>query len=174
MKKEQTQTISCFMVPEHLLEGSGLEQEDALYFHVTDGCVLATKSQMTAMDTVTLVESLSRITVGLLTRLVNATDPCDQCFPNCWERDEPVTIPSRVLMEAGIPSDAKLDAKVSDNDGILVSQAPYRYDLHDVSEDLQLILAESGACLMQLDELLAGEAMIIDFDVDDLCGERAT
>ena len=66
-----------------------------------------------------------------------------------------VRIPDYILEEAGIPTDAKLEAYADEDSGeITVAEADIQEDITDVPSGIVSILASSGICLAKLDELI--------------------
>ena len=66
-----------------------------------------------------------------------------------------VRIPDYILEEAGIPTDAKLEAYADEDSGeITVAEADIQEDITDVPSGIVAILASSGICLAKLDELI--------------------
>jgi len=72
-----------------------------------------------------------------------------------------VRVPDYVLEEAGIPTDAKLDAYTDEDSGeITVVEADIQEDITDVPAAILTILASSGICLAKLDELIMMEEVV--------------
>ena len=72
-----------------------------------------------------------------------------------------VRIPDYVLEDAGIPKDAKLEAYADEDSGeITVTKAEDRWDITDVPPGLLMVLAQSGVCLAELDELIMLEEIV--------------
>ena len=69
-------------------------------------------------------------------------------------------LPEWVRQEVGIPKDAKLCAWPKEDGVVCVEEANYRYDLSDVPPQMLEVLAASGACLNELEELLMTEEKI--------------
>lgn len=79
---------------------------------------------------------------------------CELC-QSLLDGSEDVRVPDYVLEEAGIPSDAKLEAYADEGSGgITVVEADIQEDITDVPPGIVAILASSGICLAKLDELI--------------------
>lgn len=76
-----------------------------------------------------------------------------------------IRIPDYLLEEAGISKDAKLEAYADEDSGeITVSESENEYDISDVPPGLRAVLAMSGVCLMELDELIMLEETVYGDD----------
>ena len=71
-----------------------------------------------------------------------------------------VDLPEWVRQEVGIPKDAKLCAWPKEDGVVCIEEANYRYDLSDVPRQMLEMLADGGACLNELGELLMTEEII--------------
>lgn len=72
-----------------------------------------------------------------------------------------VHVPDYLLEEAGIPTDAKLEAYADEDSGeITVVEADIQQDITDVPPAIVAILAKSGVCLAELDELIMLEEIV--------------
>lgn len=72
-----------------------------------------------------------------------------------------VHVPDHILEEAGIPKDAKLDVYADEDSGeITVVEADVQQDITDVPPAIVAILAKSGVCLAELDELIMLEEIV--------------
>lgn len=104
-------------------------------------------------------------------RKVCATADC-QDTPEIWvaqcelcqsllDGSSDIHLPSYILEEAGIPTDAKLEAYANeDSGGITVVEADIQEDITDVPSGILAILASAGICLAKLDELIMLEEVI--------------
>lgn len=85
---------------------------------------------------------------------------CSLC-QDLLDDSQDVRIPDYVLEDAGIPKDAKLEAYADEDSGeITVTEAEDRWDITDVPPGLLMVLAQSGVCLAELDELIMLEETI--------------
>lgn len=72
-----------------------------------------------------------------------------------------VHVPDYLLEDAGIPTDAKLEAYADEDSGeITVVEADIQQDITDVPPAIVAILAKSGVCLAELDELIMLEEIV--------------
>ena len=85
---------------------------------------------------------------------------CSLCH-DLLDESQTVRIPGYLLEEAGIPADAKLDAYSDEDSGeITVTEADIQQDITDVPPGILAVLAQSGMCLAELDELIMQEEII--------------
>lgn len=74
---------------------------------------------------------------------------------------EDIRVPDYILGEAGIPKDAKLEAYADEDSGeITIVEADIQQDITDVPPCIVAILAQSGVCLAELDELIMLEEIV--------------
>ena len=72
-----------------------------------------------------------------------------------------VNVPDYLLEEAGIPQGAKLEAYTDEDSGeIVVVESDVQQDITDVPPGIVAILAKSGVCLAELDELIMLEEIV--------------
>lgn len=72
-----------------------------------------------------------------------------------------IHVPDYILGEAGIPKDAKLEAYADEDSGeITIVEADIQQDITDVPPGIVAILAQSGVCLANLDELIMLEETV--------------
>ena len=90
-----------------------------------------------------------------------------ECVMNCalcqglLDGSGEVHVPDYLLEDAGIPTDAKLEAYADEDSGeITVVEADIQQDITDVSPGIVAILAKSGVCLAELDELIMLEEIV--------------
>ena len=116
--------------------------------------IALTKGQMTAMDIIHTIDSLTALRNIYLDVLADCCGTCDQC-KHCDTIDfEPITLPEELLRVANIPKDAKLTAIVEEGGVVHVQQADYDYDIADVPPSLIPLLESWDICLGELDALL--------------------
>jgi hypothetical protein len=86
--------------------------------------------------------------------------PCELC-QGLLDGNGEVHVPNYLLEEAGIPTDAKLEAYADEDSGeITVMEADIQQDITDVPPGIVAILAKSGVCLAKLDELIMLEEIV--------------
>lgn len=79
---------------------------------------------------------------------------CALC-QNMLDENQGIHIPDYVLEAAGIPKGTKLEAYADEDSGeITVTRAEQQYDIRDVPQSILTVLAQSGVCLAELDELI--------------------
>lgn len=157
-------TKKKLVIPNAVLELSGLEKGSPVEIRTMDDAVVILRKEMTAMELVRAIDSLQDAVLDLTLHLVNVCGPCEDCNDSGGEEcpADPsrtaTVIPEEVREEAGFPADAKLCAWSGDEPGtVMVGQADYRYDLTDVPAWLLEILASNGVCLGMLEERLMEE-----------------
>ena len=85
---------------------------------------------------------------------------CELC-QGLLDGSSEVHVPDYLLEEAGIPTDAKLEAYADEDSGeITVVEADIQQDITDVPPGIVAILAKSGVCLAELDELIMLEEIV--------------
>lgn len=85
---------------------------------------------------------------------------CERC-QSLLESGGEIRLPDYLLEEAGIDKDAKLTAYADEDSGeITVTESENEYDISDVPPGLRAVLAMSGICLMELEELIMLEETI--------------
>ncbi len=89
---------------------------------------------------------------------------CELC-QSLLESGGEINVPDYLLEEAGIAKDAKLTAYADEDSGeITVTEADNEYDISDVPPGIRAVLALSGVCLMELDELIMLEETVYGND----------
>lgn len=155
MKFRLNRTGKRLAIPDHVARISGLANDSALEIHATDGAIVITKAQMTAMDIVTLTTALQDLAADFHVHIAQTCGMCDECgLCSMLDDDEPITLPSHILEEAGLPSGCKLTAEVDDDGNISVFEAGYEHDLSDIPESLLDCYRDAGVCIAELEERL--------------------
>lgn len=160
-------TKKKLVIPNAVLELSGLEKGEPVEIRAADDAVIILRKKMTAMELIRAVDSLQRLTGELNQHLAQVCGPCEDCSedgecPALPERTQTV-LPEELRKEAGIPDDAKLCSWPGEEPGTVVSgQADYRYDLTDVPEWELSALAMMGVCLGNLEERLMEEDVVYE------------
>lgn len=184
---KNNQTMPQISIPADAYKLSGFTGKDALELYAAKGVLLFLKEQMTALEVANAIESLSAIASDLTVLLASAcgicnncgeeeTDcaDCDECQnnPAAWvqscslcndllDESQNICIPDYIMEEAGIPSGTKLEAFADEESGeIIVAQAEIQQDIKDVPPGILSVLAASGVCLAELDELIMLERII--------------
>jgi len=115
---------------------------------------------MTALEMIEAIESISKLAEFLTVQLAKACGICDGCGACADDLDE-IKVPPELLDEAGISRDARLEAYVDQDNGlILVGSADCDHDLSDVPDDLLQVLVAAGVCVGRLEEHLAEDDIV--------------
>ncbi|MGI6028693.1 MAG: hypothetical protein ACOX81_04730 [Candidatus Heteroscillospira sp.] len=176
MKKNQMPQIG---LPADACERSGFTDKDTLELHAGQNALVFMKDKMTALEVANAIQSLSAIASDLTVVLASACGLCDNCGEGCeddcpagcisncslchdlLDESQTVSIPGYLLEEAGIPADAKLEAYTDEDSGeITVTEADIQQDITDVPPGILAVLAQSGVCLAELDELIMLDSVI--------------
>jgi len=176
MKKNQMPQIG---LPADACERSGFTDKDTLELHAGQNALVFMKDKMTALEVANAIQSLSALAADLTVVLASACGLCDNCGEGCaddcpagcvsacslchdlLDESQTVRIPGYLLEEAGIPADAKLEAYTDEDSGeITVVEADIQQDITDVPPGILTMLAQSGVCLAELDELIMLEEII--------------
>lgn len=176
MKKNQMPQIG---LPADACERSGFTDKDTLELHAGQNTLVFMKDKMTALEVANAIQSLSALAADLTVLLASACGLCDNCGDSCedgcpagWvagcslchdlmDDSQNVSIPGYLLEEAGIPADAKLEAYTDEDSGkITVAEADIQQDITDVPPGILAVLAQSGVCLAELDELIMLDSII--------------
>ena len=176
MKKNQMPQIG---LPADACEQSGFTDKDTLELHAGQNALVFMKDKMTALEVANAIQSLSALAADLTVVLASACGLCDNCGEGCaddcpagcvsacslchdlLDESQTVRIPGYLLEEAGIPADAKLEAYTDEDSGeITVVEADIQQDITDVPPGILAVLAQSGVCLAELDELIMLDSII--------------
>lgn len=176
MKKNQMPQIG---LPADACERSGFTDKDTLELHAGQNVLVFMKDKMTALEVANAIQSLSALAADLTVVLASACGLCDNCGEGCaddcpagcvsacslchdlLDESQTVRIPGYLLEEAGIPADAKLEAYTDEDSGeITVVEADIQQDITDVPPGILAVLAQSGVCLAELDELIMLDSII--------------
>ena len=176
MKKNQMPQIG---LPADACEQSGFTDKDTLELHAGQNALVFMKDKMTALEVANAIQSLSALAADLTVVLASACGLCDNCGEGCaddcpagcvsacslchdlLDESQTVRIPGYLLEEAGIPADAKLEAYTDEDSGeITVVEADIQQDITDVPPGILAVLAQSGVCLAELDELIMLEEIV--------------
>lgn len=170
------------MLPERVCELCGFDGEDTLELHAGEDILVILKDQMTAIELVHVISMLSEMATDLTVALAKACGRCNNCDgeddgtgqndPAQWvercslcrdllDESQNIHIPDYLLEDAGISGGAKLEASADRDSGeITVTEAENQYDISDVPPGILNVLAQSGICLAELDELIMTEDII--------------
>ena len=176
MKKNQMPQIG---LPADACEQSGFTDKDTLELHAGQNALVFMKDKMTALEVANAIQSLSALAADLTVVLASACGLCDNCGEGCaddcpagcvsacslchdlLDESQSIRIPGYLLEESGIPADAKLEAYTDEDSGeITVVEADIQQDITDVPPGILAVLAQSGVCLAELDELIMLDSII--------------
>ena len=176
MKKNQMPQIG---LPADACERSGFTDKDTLELHAGQNALVFMKDKMTALEVANAIQSLSALAADLTVVLASACGLCDNCGEGCaddcpagcvsacslchdlLDESQSIRIPGYLLEESGIPADAKLEAYTDEDSGeITVVEADIQQDITDVPPGILAVLAQSGVCLAELDELIMLDSII--------------
>lgn len=147
-------------VRREILNASGFQREEALDVRGMEQAVVIMKREMTAMELVQAIHSLSGLAAGLLNHLKKVCDPCEHCEGGC-PYDKPdfrCSLDENLLEWAGIPKGSRMD--VSAAPGQLIFSVAEGFDLRDVPPEMKELFRQTNICLDELDGLLAGGSVI--------------
>ena len=186
MKKNQKKKTAEQDILEEMLDGTALADAEVMDVITGDNVCVIVNGEMMVLELVKVIDTLSTLASDLTVILAQACGFCDNCgevyhcknsddcqdTPKRWaaqcelcqsllDGSEDIHIPDYILEEAGIPTDAKLEAYADeDSDEITVVEADIQEDITDVPSGILAILASAGICLAKLDELIMLEEVI--------------
>ncbi len=150
-------------IPKAAMKLSGLSGTENLELHTLDSAAVLLKQEMTAMELLTVVSSLDRLSGDLLAALAIACEKCVGCEDNCpfSQESRDIRLPKYLLDAAVIPEGATLCAEPDPDTGrIIVSALGPGHDLDNVPEVLLNCIAGCGVCLGSLSELLGSGEVV--------------
>ena len=151
-------TKKKLVIPNIIMEQSGFEKGEMVEIHALTDAVVVLKKEMTAMELVHAIEQLQKLSIDQVCG--HWSDCAEDCDIDLEHPGSGVDLPEWVRQEVGIPKDAKLCAWPKGDGVVCVEEANYRYDLSDGPRQMLEMLADSGACLNELGELLMTEEII--------------
>lgn len=176
MKKNQLPQIG---LPADACEQSGFTDKDTLELHTGPNALVFLKDKMTVLEVINAIQSLSALAADLTVVLASACGLCSNCGEGCedgcpagWiagcslchdllDESQSIRITGYLLEESGILADAKLEAYTDEDSGeITVVEADVQQDITDVPPGILSVLAQSGVCLAELDELIMLDSII--------------
>ena len=183
MKKNQNKEMPKQDILDELLEGSALADAEEMDVTVNDSVCVIHKGKMTVLELTEVIDTLTNLASDLTVVLAQACGLCNNCgdgredgensgdaaawMANCslchdlLDESQSVHIPDYLLEEAGIPADTKLEAYTDEDSGeITVVVADIQQDITDVPPGILAVLAQSGVCLAELDELIMRDSVI--------------
>ena len=156
MKKHQKNVT--FSVPADMAGESGFAPDCEITIHARENLLAVVPQEMTAIQLVRALSSLTAVSCELIHALRAACGECGRCQDGCPFEDasEPDAELSREVREAlGIPQDHKLHVEIR-------GDVAHVSDAGDVPAALLEALALDGTCLGRLDELLMSGEIIYE------------
>ena len=144
-------------IPASALAAGGFADSNRLQLHVTNSLLAVVKGEMTAMDILNTIDSLSNVMKVLAERLHNVCGSCEECDDCSWnpEAQVPIQVPTDALRTAGIPESAKLRAEGDPVTGtVVIVASDAKNDLNDIPPELLDFLMVNDFCLGTLNEFL--------------------
>lgn len=187
MKTNQKKAEQPLQIPLAIQQRCGFTDAETLAVTATDGVCIIHKGELTALELIHVITTLSELASDMTIHLAKACGLCNNCgdekpetgaecvcdnnpaewLANCslcrdlLDESQSIYIPDYLLEEAGIPKGAKLEAYTDEDSGeITVVEADIQQDINDVPPCILSVLAQSGICLAALDELIMQESTI--------------
>lgn len=151
-----------FSIPADMVGESGFAPDCEITIHTGENLLAVVPQEMTAIQLVRALSSLTAVSCELIHVLRAACGECGDCQDGCPFEDAPepdAELSQDVREELGIPQGHKLRVEVC-GDVAHVSDAGYEHDITDVPTALLEALALGGICLGRLDELLISGEVI--------------
>ena len=187
MKNDQKKNGQTLQIPLAIQQHCGFTDEEAFAVTAAEGVCIIHKDELTALELIHVITTLSELASDMTVHLAGACGLCNNCGdeapeagtecgcdngPAKWVADcslchdlldesQNIRVPGYLLEEAGIPKDAKLEAYTDEESGeITVAEADIQQDISDVPPGILSVLAQSGVCLAELDELIILEEIV--------------
>lgn len=187
MKNNQKQNGQILKIPAAIQRHCGFADVQSLAAVSAEGVCVIHKGELTALELSRIIASLSELASDMTAALAGACGICDNCGdetskanakcrcdhnPARWVTDcslcrdlldesQGIHIPCFLLEEAGIPMGSKLEAYADEDSGaIMVTEADIQQDISDMPPGILSVLAQSGVCLAELDELIMREEIV--------------
>ena len=187
MKNNQKKAEQILQIPLAIQQRCGFIDAETLAVTAADGVCIIHKGELTALELIHVIVTLSELASDMTIHLAKACGLCNNCgdekpeagtecgcgnnsaewVANCslchdlLDESQNIHIPDYLLEEAGISKGAKLEAYTDEDSGeITVVEADIQQDINDVPPCILSMLAQSGICLAALDELIMQESII--------------
>ena len=187
MKKNQKKSEQTLQIPVEIQRHCRFADVQSLAAVAAEGVCVIHKGKLTALELSRVIAALSELASDMTVRLAGACGICDNCGeeapgagtecrrdhnPARWVADcslcrdlldesQSIRLPDFLLEEAGIPRGAKLEAYTDEDSGeITVAEADIQQDISGVPPAILSVLAQSGVCLAELDELIMREEIV--------------
>lgn len=187
MKNNQKENEQALQIPIDIQQRCGFADAETLAVTAAEGVCVIHKGEMTALELIRLIATLSELASDMTVLLAGACGLCNNCEdenpetnkkggcnhnPAEWVADcslcrdlldenQDIRIPDYLLEEAGIPKGTRLKAYTDEDSGeITVVKANIQQDIRDIPACILSVLAQNGICLAALDELIMQESII--------------
>ena len=187
MKNDRKKNEQALQIPLSIQQRCGFTDAEALGVTAAEGVCVIHKDELTALELIHVITTLSELASDMTVHLAGGCGLCNNCGdeapeagtecgcdngPAKWVADcslchdlldesPTIQIPDYLLEEAGISKDAKLEAYADEESGeITVAEADVQQDISDVPPGILSVLAQSGGCLAELDELIMLEEIV--------------
>lgn len=169
MKVDMTTTKNGAIIPPAALKSSGFGPHEGVECNALNGCVVALKKNMNAMELIraawALISLASDLTQALTDQCGYCDGKCGSCNHECPYGQTDFSVDMQVPEEfreiADIPDDAVLHAEFPEKGGILLCESTGDPpELWDVPAPMMEGLLAAGVCPASLEMLLkSGEAV---------------
>lgn len=159
IKRTETRMVH---IPADLAESLGIP-DSPLELHQMAAGPLLMKGEMTAAQVLAMLDDLHALTDHLLECLQDACGPCDDfCDENCpFCSKELFRLPNSLLVQAGIPENAKLRAIPDpENQCVYVEEAAPCSSISLQGSRGEEIVLEAGLCLRELNRHLRKDDVV--------------
>lgn len=147
-------------IPRAALQLSKLAEAEELTIHTESGCVLVTRDDLSAGETVGVIQLLSDLNVSLISQLAEASrEASDETNHDIQAYTHGLSIPAALLDQAGIAQDEPLDVQAEEGQIIITTAEEDLSDsFDDVDDSVLEMLSSAGVDLSGLHMLLEQEA----------------
>lgn len=163
-------------LPAPILALSELAEEDALEFTASEHLTVVTPARMTAMEVMSVIDTLNTMIIALTVELLMECGVCDECGTCAYEESiNEIRLPPHIMEAAGLPLESRLEACVDEDGTIIVKEADLADDLSAIVPQVVMeALLHGNACMLELESILQ-EAVVVHngtknrSDEDRLC-----
>ena len=152
-----------FLLPSEAVDICGFDPSEALCLRVERDVLVAIPADMTALQTVHVIDALTCLSAELLGKLKDACGPCRGCPDGCPYEGvygPEAELSEEIRAEMGIPEGHKLHVEV--REGVAhVTDGGQRHDITDVPPAVRRMLEDIGACAGSLDELMMLDGEVV-------------
>ena len=152
-----------FLLPSEAVDICGFDPSEALCLRVERDVLVAIPADMTALQTVHVIDALTCLSAELLGKLKDACGPCRGCPDGCPYEGmygPEAELSEEIRAEMGIPEGNKLHVEVCD--GVAhITDGGQRHDITDVPPAVRRMLEGMGACAGGLDELMMLDSGVV-------------